>query len=103
MTRLAVSVASGMAACESCTEAEYYCWEFVTLMRARPGHFEPPNVNELTMKGEESRVEEPSMAHHPREASRLAETIRRRIDVGEWIAGKDVLQYLKQIPVDAPD
>ena len=73
------------------------------LMRARPEHAEPLNVKDLIVRGEESLLEELTRADHPREARRLAEKIRRRMDAGEWVTGKDVLQYLEQIEGRAPD
>ena len=78
-------------------------FELASLMRARPGHVEPPNVKDLMVRGEESLVEELTRADHPREAKRLAGKIRRRIESGEWVTGKDVLQYLEQIEGGTPD
>ena len=78
-------------------------FELAALMRARPGHVEPPNVKALMVRGEESLVEELTRAEHTRDARRLAEKIRRRMDSGEWVTGKDVLQYLEQIEGKAPD
>ena len=78
-------------------------FELAALMRARPGHVEPPNVKDLIERGEESLVEELTMANHPRDARRLAGKIRRRMDSGEWVTGKDVLQYLEQMEGKAPD
>lgn len=78
-------------------------FELAALMRTRPGHVEPPNLKDLMVRGEESLVEELTRADHPGEARRLAEKIRRRMDSGEWVTGKDVLQYLEQIEGKAPD
>ena len=78
-------------------------FELASLMRARPGHVEPPNVKDLMVRGEESLVEELTRAEHIRDARRLAEKIRRRMDSGEWVTGKDVLQYLEQLEGRAPD
>ena len=72
-------------------------------MRATPGHVEPPKVKDLILRREESLGEEPTTANHPREASHLAEKIRRRMDAGERIAGKDVFQYWEQIEGKVPD
>ena len=78
-------------------------FELAALMRARPGHVEPPNVKDLIERGEESLVEALTMADHTRDARRFAEKIRRRMDSGEWVTGKDVLQYLEQIEGRVPD
>ena len=78
-------------------------FELAALMSARPGHVEPPNVKDLIVMGEESLVEELTTADFRRDARRLAGKIRRRMDSGEWVTGKDVLQYLEQIEGRAPD
>lgn len=78
-------------------------FELAALMRATPGHVEPANVKDLIVMGEESLVQELTTADTPRDARRVAGKIRRRMEAGQWVTGKDVMQYLEQIEGKMPD